>query len=69
VTGGRQVRSYRCLANLDHDINWTKLIAQLAEYFSNGTLHQGTGNRARRGMPADHDSEAGFPAYHIISSA
>ena len=58
MTGGGQIRPSGRLAYSHHNIDWTKLITQPTEYFSNGALHQRTGNRARRGVPADHYSQA-----------
>jgi len=66
MTGRGQVRPSCGLANSDDDIDWTELIAQLTEYFSNGTLHQGTCNRARCRMPADDDSQAGLSARRAV---
>jgi len=68
MTGRGQVRPSCGLANSDDDIDWTELIAQLTEYFSNGTLHQGTCNRARRRMPADDDSETGLSTRRAVSA-
>jgi hypothetical protein len=48
------------LADSDDDIDWTKLVTQPTENFSNGALHQRTCNRARCGVPADHYPQTGL---------
>jgi len=58
MAGRGQIRPSRRLADSHDDIDWTELITQLTEYFSNDALHQGTCNRAWRRMPADNDSQA-----------
>ena len=68
MTGGGQIRPSSGLADPYDDIHWTKLITQLAEYFSNGPLHQGTRNRAGRGMPADNNSQPGLLARRATSA-
>ena len=68
MTGRRQIRPSCWLADSHDDIDWTKLITQLAEYFSNGALHQGTCNRAWRRMPADYYSQSGLFARRAISA-
>lgn len=60
MTGCGQIRPSRRLADPHHDVDWTELITQLTEYFSNGTLHQRTCNRARGSMPADYYSQTGL---------
>ena len=62
MTGRGQIRLPCRLADSHDDVDRAKLITQLTENFSNRTLHQGPGNRARRGMPANHYSQTGlFP--------
>ena len=68
MTDRRQIWPCRGLADSDNDVDWTKLITQLTEYFSNNTLHQGTCNRARRRMPPDDYSQAGLIARWALSA-
>jgi len=68
MSGRGQFRPSCGLADSHNDVDWTQLITQLAEYFSNGALHQGTCNRAWRRMPADNDSQAGLLARRAISA-
>ena len=42
MTDRGQIRPACRLTDSDDDIDWPKLITQQTEYFSNGTLQQGT---------------------------
>ena len=66
MTGRGEIRPSCRLADSHDDIDWTKLITQPTEYFSNGALHQRTCNRARSGVPADHYSQAGLFSGQVI---
>jgi hypothetical protein len=68
MTGRGQIRPSCGLADSHDDIDWTKLITQLTEYFSNGALHQRTCNRAWSRMPADYYSQARLFAQRAISA-
>lgn len=68
MTGRGQIRPSCGLADSHDDIDWTKLITQLTEYFSNGALHQRTCNRARSSMPADYYSQAGLFSRRALSA-
>jgi len=60
TTGRGNIRPSCGLADSHDDIDWTKLITQLTEYFANGALHQRTCNRTWSALPADYDSQAGL---------
>ena len=68
MTGRGQIRPSRRPADPHNDVDRTELITQLTEYFSNGTLHQRTCNRARGSMPADYDSQTGLFARRVASA-
>ena len=67
MPGRWQIRLPCRQADSHDDIDRSKLITQLTEYFSNCTLHQGTSDRARRCMPANHNSQTGLVTRLIIS--
>ena len=67
MPGRSQIRLPCRLADSHDDIDRAKLITQLTEYFSNCALHQGTGDRARRCMPANHDSQTGLVTRLLVS--
>lgn len=68
MTGRGQIRPSRRLADPHNDVDWTELITQLTEYFSNGSLHQRTCNRARGSLPADNYSQTGLLARRVVSA-
>ena len=67
MPGRKQIRLPCRLADPHDDIYWAKLITHLTEYFSNCTLHQRTGDRARRCMPANHYSQTGLVTRLLVS--
>lgn len=67
MTGCGQIRLSCRLADSHYDIDWTQLITQLAEYFSNEALHQRTGNRTWGRVPADYYSQATLFARRAVS--
>ena len=68
MTGRGQIGPSCGLADPHDDIDWSELMTHLAEYFSNGALHQGTGDRARYCVPAYYDSEPGLCTRPVISA-
>ena len=67
MPGRGKIRPFCRLADSHDNIDWAKLITQLTEYFSNCAFHQGTSNRARRCVPANHYSQPGLFTRLLLS--